>query len=411
MSIRILFSTMRRRPMMPLLVLLQVAVACAILCNVLFLTWRQLAPMLAPSGIDGDNLILVDQLSPAHDEWPAAQVRAGAEAMREVPGVRSVSAAIGLPLMVGGMLNIARLQAHSGAKVNVTVYAGHDLAQTLGVQLVKGRYFLPDEYRVWGSGQGKGTLEPIIITESLAHRLFGEGNALGRVLRNPGDRTGGGYQVVGIVNHLLTAFARGATPATVDNTILKPESVGKTPYLSYAVRVDPGMRAEALRGVRRAIARKFGPLLAVGSKGRARFYNTIRNGFFSSSRAALWLLASVSVVVLVVTMIGIMGLTGFWIQRRTRSIGIRRALGARRVDILKYFQAENALVVAIGIVAGMLLAYFGNALLMRYYELPRLPLWYLPVGAVVMLVLGQLAVLAPALRAAAVPPVVATRSI
>ena len=386
------------------------AVACAILCNVLFLTWRQLAPMLASSGVDSDNLILVDQLSPAHDQWSAEQVRSGAEAMREVPGVRSVSAAIGLPLMVGNMLNIAALQAPDGAKVNVTVYAGHDLAQTLGVHLTKGRNFLPDEYRVWGSDQGKGTIMPIIITESLARRLFGDASALGGVLRDPGDKTGG-YQVVGIVDHLLTAYARGATPATVDNTILEPERVDKTPYLSYAVRVDPRMHAETLRGVRRAIMREFGPLLAVGSKGRARFYDTIKSGFFSSSRAALWLLASVALVVLAVTVIGIMGLTGFWIQRRARSIGIRRALGARRRDILQYFQAENALVVVIGITIGMLLAYFGNALLMRYYELPRLPLWDLPVGAVVMLILGQLAVLPPALRAAGVPPIVATRNV
>ena len=48
---------------------------------------------------------------------------------------------------------------------------------------------------------------------------------------------------------------------------------------------------------------------------------------------------------------------------------------------------------------------------MRHYELPRLPLWYLPVGALALWALGQLAVLAPALRASRVPPVVATRSV
>lgn len=92
MSIRILLSVLRRHPMMPLLVLLQVALACAILCNVLFLTWQQLEPMLAPSGIDAANLILVDQLSPAQGEWSAAQVKAGAAALRQVPGVRAASA-------------------------------------------------------------------------------------------------------------------------------------------------------------------------------------------------------------------------------------------------------------------------------------------------------------------------------
>jgi len=125
----------------------------------------------------------------------------------------------------------------------------------------------------------------------------------------------------------------------------------------------------------------------------------------------LWLLVGVASTVLVVTVIGIMGLTGFWVQRRTRQIGIRRALGARRSDILREFMVENALIVSIGVSIGMLLAYVGNALLMKQYELPRLPWIWLPVGAAVMLVLGQIAVFAPARRAAAVPPVVATRSV
>ncbi|MDE2315690.1 MAG: hypothetical protein KGK06_04720, partial [Xanthomonadaceae bacterium] len=69
------------------------------------------------------------------------------------------------------------------------------------------------------------------------------------------------------------------------------------------------------------------------------------------------------------------------------------------------------LIVTFGIVLGLLLAFVLNQWLMRHYELPRLPLIYLPVGALALWVLGQLAVLGPALRAAGVPPVVATRSV
>jgi putative ABC transport system permease protein len=57
------------------------------------------------------------------------------------------------------------------------------------------------------------------------------------------------------------------------------------------------------------------------------------------------------------------------------------------------------------------LAYAINLLLMTHYELPRLPFFYLPIGAAMLWGLGQLAVLGPALRAAAVPPVVATRTV
>ncbi|HLI16922.1 MAG TPA: ABC transporter permease, partial [Rhodanobacteraceae bacterium] len=69
------------------------------------------------------------------------------------------------------------------------------------------------------------------------------------------------------------------------------------------------------------------------------------------------------------------------------------------------------LIVTFGIAAGIVLAIGINLALMKYFEVPRLPLWYLPIGVIALWLLGQLAVLVPALRAAAVPPVVATRSV
>jgi putative ABC transport system permease protein len=90
---------------------------------------------------------------------------------------------------------------------------------------------------------------------------------------------------------------------------------------------------------------------------------------------------------------------------------VRRALGATRGQILRYFQTENFLLATFGIVLGMIGAFGINQLLMGAYELPRLPALYLPVGALVLWLLGQASVLGPARRAAAVPPAVATRSV
>jgi putative ABC transport system permease protein len=114
---------------------------------------------------------------------------------------------------------------------------------------------------------------------------------------------------------------------------------------------------------------------------------------------------------LLVTALGIVGLVSFWVAQRRKQIGIRRAIGATRADILHYFQTENFLIVTFGIVLGMVLAFALNMVLMKFYELPHLPLVYLPIGSLVLWGLGQLAVLGPALRAAAVSPVVATRSV
>ena len=416
MSMRIMLSVLRRHSLMPALVLLQVALACAILCNVLFLVWQRLEPMLAPSGLAGNELILADQVVSSQRPWTAAEVRAGKEALRQVPGVRAVSATFGLPMVSGALMDVA-LQGPNGVKVGVNGYLGEGLVKTLGLQLVAGRDFLPVEYRDFGMGSGsvstwdQGVPQPVIITQALAYKLFDDDHVLGKVLTDPSDKKDHGYQVVGIVRHLLRNQLRLATDGRADYTVLLARRIAATTMLSYAVRVDPGMREMALRGVRAAIHRQFSVMMGPDSTARVSFYSERRAQAFKSQRAALWLLVGVTLAVVIVTVIGIMGLTGFWVQKRTRQIGIRRALGARRVDILRHFLAENLMIVGAGIVLGMLLAYLGNQLLMRYYELQHLPWMYLPLGAVVMMLLGQLAVLGPALRAAAVPPVVATRSV
>jgi putative ABC transport system permease protein len=117
----------------------------------------------------------------------------------------------------------------------------------------------------------------------------------------------------------------------------------------------------------------------------------------------------VCVVMLAVTAFGIVGLTSFWVGQRRRQIGIRRAVGATRGDILSYFRTENFLLSSVGVVLGMAMAYGVNLYLMKHYELDRMPWYYLPVGAFALWLIGQLAVSGPAMRAAAVPPVVATQ--
>jgi len=125
----------------------------------------------------------------------------------------------------------------------------------------------------------------------------------------------------------------------------------------------------------------------------------------------VWMLMLVCVVMLAVTAFGIVGLTSFWVGQRRQQIGIRRAVGATRGHIMQYFQTENFLLSTAGVVLGMLLAFGINLYLMSRYEMSRMPWYYLPVSAVALWLLGQLAVLGPARRAAAVPPVVATRSV
>jgi putative ABC transport system permease protein len=179
--------------------------------------------------------------------------------------------------------------------------------------------------------------------------------------------------------------------------------------VTYVLRSAPRDRARLLREGREALLAASPNRLI--NPDRMEPYTDMRARFFQRDTTMIGLLVAAGLGLLFVTALGIAGLANFWVQQRTRSIGIRRAIGATRGDILRYFQTENFLIVGAGIVLGMALAFGLNAVLMTHYEVPRLPLFYLPIGALALWLLGQLAVFGPALRASAVPPVVATRSV
>jgi putative ABC transport system permease protein len=117
------------------------------------------------------------------------------------------------------------------------------------------------------------------------------------------------------------------------------------------------------------------------------------------------------VVLLAITAAGIVGLTSFWVGQRRKQIGVRRALGATRHDILGYFLTENFLISLAGAVLGIVLAVVFNLWMVTRFEMDRMSMAYVGIGVLVLLLLGQGATLAPAVRASRVSPIEATRSV
>jgi putative ABC transport system permease protein len=122
-------------------------------------------------------------------------------------------------------------------------------------------------------------------------------------------------------------------------------------------------------------------------------------------------LALVVIAVVAVTALGIFGLAMFNVTSRNKQIGIRRAVGARKRDIIAYFLVENWTITTSGVVVGCALALAINIALGPLLQAPRLPLYYLLGGVLGLWALGLAATLVPARRAASVPPAVATRTV
>ncbi|HEU0277609.1 MAG TPA: FtsX-like permease family protein [Rhodanobacteraceae bacterium] len=398
-----ILTTLGRHKLVASLLALLVALTCAIVCNVAFMLQQRVVGMNLPSGVAEDRLVTIQSFNLDQNANQIAAHQADLAALRMILGVESAAAVDALPFNGNNWTNGVGVDPqHNIASVSVFNGTPGEL-QTLGLKLVAGRDLQPDQYIPEDSRHGYDGLDRVpsaVITQALATRLFPRQDPLGKSIYT----TPSPIRVVGVVAHLARPDV--GTGDDNDFSMLLP-MLPDTSDVTYVLRTRPRDRGRVLKQAEAA-------LYGVDASRVVRHGQTfqqLRAKYFQGDRTMIGLLIASALGLMFVAALGITGLANFWVQQRTRSIGIRRALGARRRHILHYFQAENFLIVTLGVVAGVLLAIGLNLLLMQHYELPRLPLWYLPVGAVALWVLGQLAVLAPALRASRVPPVVATRSV
>ncbi|HET6434357.1 MAG TPA: FtsX-like permease family protein [Xanthomonadaceae bacterium] len=406
MDIRPILSTLRRHKTASALIVLEIALSCAIICNAVFLINQRLERMQRPTGMADSELVRINLTGIGKNDDPTAMVRQDIAALRAIPGVKAATALNHVPFDNSSWNSSINLQPdQQQPNMNSAVYLGEDLVRTLGLSIVEGRDFTPDEYVDWeafNKPDAKLAIPAVIISREVAEKLFPGQSAVGKNIYswNADDVP---HRVVGVVDRLIRPNDVGGAAEEGYSIILptKDITVGR-----YVLRTDPARRAEVLKAALAALERTSSRRIIM----RDGTFEDVRAKYYAQDRSMAWLLVAVIVALLVVTALGIVGLASFWVQQRTKQIGVRRALGATRGQVLRYFQTENFLLATVGIVLGMIGAFGINQLLMSHYELPRLPAVYLPLGAVVLWLLGQAAVLGPARRAAAVPPAVATRS-
>jgi len=132
---------------------------------------------------------------------------------------------------------------------------------------------------------------------------------------------------------------------------------------------------------------------------------------YAENTGMMKLIAGVIVLLFSVTSLGIVGLTSFSVTQRYRQIGTRRALGATRAAILRYFLVENWVVTGIGLTLGMALSFGLNKLLVAVADAPVLEWGLLASSLALFWLVGLTAALLPAMRGMKVSPVVATRTV
>ena len=339
-----IWRSLKRNKAGYILIATQIAVTMAIMINSIAIMQQRSQDMARPSGMDEANIFTFASNAFVPETDMRSLTEEDLDAIRSLPGVVDVVATNSFPLRQGGSSSSFQLEPGTGKDaVNSAYYLAdeHGLA-AFGVKLVDGANFAPNEV-IWseeGSDDWPGTA---IVSQAFAKAMFPEetGSYVGKTMYVEESKP---VQIVGVVERLQAPWKGWED---VEHAMLVPLRTDSEDQ-RYVVRAEPGMRDTLMPQVEE--------MLSQSNKNRiiqdVSTMEDVRTLAYLGDSAMIRMLIFIVTLLLVITGLGIVGLASFNVSRRTRQIGIRRALGATKTQVVRYFQVENFLVSGLGIATG-----------------------------------------------------------
>lgn len=385
------------------LIALQIAVTMTIMVNAFAIMQERKNSISRESGLDEANTFALASVTFNADAEMKTLIDEDLDLLRNLPGVKNAVASNSFPLRQGGWS--MGLQLEPGNMDSDTVgtaiyFVDEHGVDTFDLEVIDGQNFTPDQVR-WNDPEDNTWPAVALITEALAKEMFPdvEGSVVGKtVYVNDNDPV----NIIGVVDRLQAPWESWTG---VEKSMLVPERrVGE--FQRYIIRTEPGYRDELMPQVEE--------LLANSNKDRiirdVTTMDQVRKLAYLGDVAMVKILTFVVILLTAITGFGIVGLASFNVSRRTRQIGIRRALGATKQGIVRYFMVENFIVSSFGIFIGGLLAVALNMVMVEAFSLQPLSWYVIPIAMIALWLVGQAAVAGPARKASNISPAIATRS-
>ena len=402
-NIRPIASALWRNRTGALLIAFQIAIGLAVLVNAVYVVKQRVELIGRPTGMDTPNMIWVASAGFAKDYDYETAWREDLATLRAMPGVKAASLMSNIPLSGGGSSNGFKAVPKEVTPKETVQGNNYDVDEqaiaALGVTLAAGRPFAAHE--ILPPSETYEMSPQAIVTKAFAKEMFPKDpNPLGKTFYDGLNKP---IVIVGVIEHMQGAWVGWDK---LDNVVLFPRAKNG-PSSIYLVRTEAGRRDAVMRDIEAKL----------GDSNPGRLLRWVRpfdyfihQSYLGDRNMAIFLV-SVTSALLAITALGIFGLATFNVSTRIRQIGTRRAVGARKLDIVRHFLVENWMVTTAGIVAGC-----GAALGIGYwisvkYELPRLDLYYLVGGVLAIWLIGLAAALQPARRASGISPAVASRTV
>jgi len=387
------------------LIALQIAVTMTIMVNAFAIIQERSSKLSRDSGIDEANTFALASVSFAEYDREKIKVLIDEDLalIRGLPGVRSAVATNSYPLRQGGWS--MALQTVPGTQtadsIGAAIYfVDEHGADTFASNIIDGKNFTPEQVG-WKIPDANTWPAYGIITEALGKELFPDeqGSYVGKTYYvNDNDPV----NIVGVIERLQAPWEGWSG---VEKSILVPQR-RTSEFQRYLIRTEPGYRDELMPQVEE--------MLANSNKDRlirdVVTMDEVRKLAYLGDSAMIKILSFVVGMLTIITGLGIVGLASFNVSRRTRQIGIRRALGATKPVIVRYFMVENFIVSSIGLVVGAILSVALNIAMVEAFALEPLAWYVIPIAMIALWSVGQAAVAGPARKASNISPAIATRS-
>jgi putative ABC transport system permease protein len=403
MEIGPIWRAMMRNKTGAILIALQIAVTMAIMVNAISIMQERSRMMARPTGIDEHNIFSIASLGYAEDFNERVTIEEDLAALRGLPGVVNAIQSNSVPLRDGGWS--MGLALEPGEEIDATSVAVYFVDEhgldTFGLNLVAGENFSATEIE-WRERTSEQWPDRILITHAMAEALFPDDpdSALGKTVYIGDDEP---ITISGIIEQMQAPWNSWDG---VERVMLVPTHT-LFGFTYYVIRAEPGMRDELMPQVEE--------LLAERSNGRIvlqmRSFDETRKRSYRGDASMIKMLTFTIVLLIAITALGIVGLASFSVNRRTRQIGTRRALGAPKAAILRYFMTENLIISLVGVLIGAALTIGLNMFMIETFSLTRIAWYLVPTAMLTLCMVGQIAVFGPARRASSVSPAVATRTV
>ena len=392
-----------KRKTAAILVMLEIAITLAIVSNALSLIATRSQQMARGSGTDETQVFFFGSVAIDAKSYNAsAAFNADRARLLAIDGVENAYATDSLPLSGSGSNTSSQTGPDDDRGImSATYYADENTLATLGVKLIAGRNF--DALEITALAPRASEVPRVVmLSKALAEQLFPGASAIGKVLPGPGGNPNG-PEIIGVYDRLQAPWSYSDE---IENTTLLPFRPSTS--INWVVRVKPG-QLDRVQNLAREMLAKADRTRIIGTESRS--IADLRRESYAGDRAMIVLMSGLSILLVIITALGIVGMASFWVTQRTKQIGTRRALGATRAAIVREFQVENALLTTAGAALGVAMAYGLNYWFAKQASVAVLPALYVLVGIAIVFALGQIAVYRPAQRASQISPAIATRSV